>query len=162
MYTQDVRTRFRLSLRAANILAVVQTELEAWQAIAQHRSVAIETVLSSSKYLPLVQTARRRGFETVLIYTGLPSVRFSVARVAARVQAGGHNVPRRKLLERWGRSLDNFVTFMAHCDEVVLFSNAGSEPVLVGNRTAGGPFNLYEPNELPEITARLRSAGLVP
>lgn len=149
------RAKHDLPPDAANLLAVVQTELEVWRSIAEGRSVAVETVLSTDKYLPAIRAARARGFQTVLIYIALPSVEYSIQRVQARVAAGGHDVPEANIRRRWPRTLDNFAVFMNEADEVALFSNAGTEPILVGERRARGQFELHDRNELPEITARL-------
>jgi predicted ABC-type ATPase len=117
--------------------------------------VAVETVLSTGKYLPVMRAARARGFEVVLIYIALPSGEYSIQRVRARVEAGGHGVPEARIRNRWPRTLDNFVLFIDEADTVFLFSNAGTEPLLVGERKTGGLFELYDREELPEITARL-------
>ncbi len=94
-----------------------------------------------------------------MIYVGLRTVGDSIARVAERVKCGGHNVPRMKIRERWPRSLANFVKFMKRVDDVLLFSNAGLEPVLVGERVGGGSFALLLPDELPEITQLLSAVN---
>jgi predicted ABC-type ATPase len=112
-------------------------------------------VLSTDKYLRVVRAASRQSFRVVLLYVGLPSVEFSIARVALRVSRGGHGIPEAKLRERWPRTLDNFVRFLALADDVVLLSNAAAEPVVVGMKSAGGPLQLLLPEELPEVTARL-------
>jgi len=152
------RKRHQLAGDAANLIAVVQTELEVWRAIAEGTSVAVETVLSTDKYLRALRAARARGFASVLIYIALPSIDFAIDRVRARVLLGGHDVPVSRIRSRWPRSLDNFVVFMKEADDVALFSNAGTEPILVGVRRGGRAFELREPDELPEITSRLEAA----
>jgi predicted ABC-type ATPase len=155
IHATKFRADYSLAPDAANLLAVVQTELEVWRAIAEGRSVAVETVLSTGKYLSVMRAARTRGFEVVLIYIALPSVEYSIQRVQARVKVGGHGVPEARIRDRWPRTLDNFVLFIDEADRVFLFSNAGAEPLLVGERKTGGVFELYDREELPEITARL-------
>ncbi len=155
--TKGFQDKFKLPEDAANLLGVVQAELEVWKAISEGRSVAIETVLSTDKYLPVVAAAKRREFSFVLIYIALPSVELSIERVAARVLTGGHNVPEDKIRDRWERSMDSFVQFMVLADEVALFSNASLEPMLVGAKNAKGPFKLLDLKALPDITKRLRS-----
>jgi predicted ABC-type ATPase len=160
-FTADVLARGWQDRDAANLHAVVLAELAAWRAVAENQSVAIETVLSTDKYLPLVAAAVQRGFLIALIYIALPNVDFAIARVKTRVQIGGHDVPESKIRERWPRSIARFVEFMSHCSEVVLFSNAGMEPKVVGLREAGGQFELKDLAELPEITTMLRARGLL-
>jgi predicted ABC-type ATPase len=159
IHARSFLREYSLTPDAANLLAVVQTELEVWRAIAEGRSVAVETVLSTDKYLAAMRAAHSRGFQNVLIYIALPSVEYSVQRVQARVADGGHDVPEASIRKRWPRTLDNFRVFLNEADDVALFSNAGTEPVLVGARTSRGPFQLYYPDELPEISARLNVSG---
>jgi predicted ATP-binding protein involved in virulence len=47
-----MREQPKLELPAANILGVERAEKSVWRAIAENSSVAIETVLSSNKFLP--------------------------------------------------------------------------------------------------------------
>lgn len=156
--TKGFQDKFKLPIDAANLLGVVQTELEVWKAISEGRSVAIETVLSTDKYLPVVAAAKTREFSFVLIYIALPSVELSIERVAARVRSGGHSVPEEKIRDRWERSMDFFVQFMALADEVALFSNASLEPILVGTKNAKGAFKLLDSKALPDVTKRLRTS----
>jgi predicted ABC-type ATPase len=160
--TKQVRSDYSLSQTAADLLAVNLTELEAWRAIAENRSVALETVLSTRKYFRLVTAAHARGYRVSLLYVALPSVEMSLARVAVRVRQGGHHVPENRIRDRWPKSLDNFVLLLAEADDVVLLSNAGHVPETVGERQSGGVFHLLDPDALPEVTARLRAARLIP
>lgn len=144
-----------LTGEGANLIGVERAEKAAWRAIAENQDVAIETVLSSKKFLPLVRAARFRKYRTRLIYIGLPSVELAIKRVAQRVAAKGHDVPEKKIRERWNRTHDNLIAFLAEVDDVLVFSNAGLEPVLVAERIGTMPLRLYRPDELPEVTARL-------
>lgn len=157
--TKGFQDKFKLPADAANLLGVVQAELEVWKAISEGRSVAIETVLSTDKYLSVVTAAKARAFSFILIYIALPSVELSIERVAARVLSGGHDVPEHNIRARWERSMDFFVQFMGIADEVALFSNASLEPVLVGAKNAKEIFKLIDPKALPDVTRRLRPSA---
>ncbi len=141
---------------AANLVGVEKAEKLAWKAIAEGQSVAIETVLSSDKFVPLVDAARLRGFRTRLVFISLPTVELAIERVAQRVKAGGHDVPREKMLSRWGRTHDNLFRFLRQVDDVFVFSNADAQPKLVAERVGRDSLiSLYLPDELPIVTAGL-------
>lgn len=154
-YTRKFIAEAKLDRTAANLAAVIQAELDVWKAIAEDKSIAVETVLSTEKFLPAVYAARARKFAVKLVFISLPTVTISIERVATRVRSGGHDVPEAKIRERWTRSHDRFIDFMALSDEVALFSNAAGSPVLVGSKETNGRFALLSKSELPEITRRL-------
>jgi predicted ABC-type ATPase len=123
------------SLNSANIIGVERAEKAVWRAIAEGTGVAIETVLSSAKFLPIVSAARRRRFRSRLVFVALPSVGLAIARVKARVSAGGHDVPEASIRSRWTRSHNNLRRFAYRVDDLFVFSNATlSEPLLIAER----------------------------
>ena len=61
-YTRALRERHSLPRDAANLLAVVQTELEVWRALAEGKSVAVETVLSTDNTWPPLAPLAREDF----------------------------------------------------------------------------------------------------
>ena len=61
----------------------------------------------------------------VLIH--LEQAELNAARVAQRVQEGGHNVPTEKLLKRIPRLLDQVKTAIPLCDEVRVLDNSSAE-----------------------------------
>lgn len=140
----------------ANLVGVERAEKEVWISLAERRSVAVESVLSSDKYLRVVQAAKTRRFRTTLIFVSLPSVELSIERVRARVLAHGHDVPEIRIRTRWPKSHDNMVRFADLVDDVFVYSNAGDRPHLVARREGRrGAMDLFDPHELPEVTRRL-------
>jgi predicted ABC-type ATPase len=110
---------------AANLRAAQEIDAALARAIRDRRSVAVETVLSSDKYRPLLKRARRAGYFIALVYVCLRSPALSAARVRRRVLQGGHGVPRDRLAPRWRRSLDNLAWFGARADAVYVLDNSG-------------------------------------
>jgi len=157
--TEVVRTQLpHLSRLAANLVAAERAEKEVWSAIAQARPVAVETVLSTVKYLPIVEAARGRGYRSRLIFVAVARVKTAVERVATRKRGGGHGVPETKIRARWVRAHDNLVRFMDAVDDVLVFSNESQEPVLVAERIgAGGRLVFHNRLALPEVTGRLQA-----
>lgn len=147
--SERIKQNETLSLRAANLEAVIR--IYAWleASIAAHQTVGVETVLSTDKYRTLVLAAKARGFEVRLIYVLLNSAALNVERVRLRVAKGGHNVPKKKILERRKRSLDQLPWFLEQTDQAWIFDNSGASPRLIGAKNVGGI--VLDPSALPEI-----------
>jgi len=144
-----------LNQSGADLAGAERAEKAVWRAIAEGNSVAVETVLSSKKFAPVLVAARRRRFKTRLIFIALPTVEQSLARIAARVKSGGHDVPEEKVRQRWQAAHDNLVLFAPLVDDLIVFSNAGTTPVVVAERAGRAQkVRLLEPGALPEITRR--------
>ncbi|WP_428332474.1 zeta toxin family protein [Novosphingobium sp.] len=74
-----------LELRPANLEAVIR--IEAWldASIQVHKTIGVETVLSTGKYRRLVDKAKRLNFSVWLIYVVLDSPERSIERIKLRV-----------------------------------------------------------------------------
>ncbi len=70
--------------------------------------LAFESTLASRALLRRIELMRARGYLFHLICLWLPSADMAVARVAARVRAGGHSIPEAVIRRRYERSLANF------------------------------------------------------
>jgi len=68
--------------------------------------------------------ARARGFEVVLVYIGTDRVEINLARIAKRVQGGGHNIPEADVRRRYARSFENLPVAANRADQVLLFDNS--------------------------------------
>ena len=68
-----------------------------------------ESTLSAKAYIPLVERWRAEGYRFHLYYFWLPSADIAVERVAARVRAGGHNIPEATIRRRYEVGRRNFV-----------------------------------------------------
>jgi predicted ABC-type ATPase len=115
-----------IALRAAQ-----QSDAALDQLIAGRRSVLVETILSSDKFKPRVEQAKRLGFEIVLTYLFLRYADINVARVAQRVAMGGHGVEPQRIRDRWRRSLANLGWFAERADVLTVWDNtraAGEGP----------------------------------
>jgi predicted ABC-type ATPase len=137
LLTARIQAVEKLSLRKANMQAVerIYTWLEA--SIAAHQTVGVETVLSTGKYRDLILTAKKRHFEVRLIYVILKSAALNIERVGIRVAEGGHDVPKRKIIERRERSLQQLPWFLEHADGAWLYDNSSSKPRLIGTKFNG-------------------------
>lgn len=114
--------------RAAEIASARRSEI-----LSQGGDFVTETVFSHRSKLDLVREARARGYSVWVMHVGVDSPDLSVARVAHRVVAGGHNVPEAKIRERYERSapLIREAVLLAETGLVYDNSVAGQPPKLV-------------------------------
>jgi len=75
---------------------------------------------------------RKEGYDVKLIFLCLPSVDLAVARVAARVAQGGHDVPEAVIKRRFEGGLKNFHnTYRRIVSNWALYDNSGIQPILL-------------------------------
>ncbi len=122
--------------RAEANLAAVQ-RIETWldASFAVHKSVGVETVLSTAKYRRLVGKAQSLGYEVWLLYVLLNDPDLNVERVAIRVKKGGHAVAEADVRRRYERSLRQLPWFLDQADRAWLYDNSGAELKLVATKS---------------------------
>jgi predicted ABC-type ATPase len=134
----------------ANRQAADETEARVASAILGRQSFAVETVLSTLKYLPYVHQAQGAGYVVSMVYIAVRTPDIAVERVAFRVQAGGHDVPVEKVRSRWVRSHEILGAFVPHLDSLFVFDNTEERADLVA-RKVKGRVEILAPGRLPKI-----------
>lgn len=86
---------------AANLWAVQEVEKSINKYFNLCKSFAIETVLSTDKYISYIEEAKTKGYITAIIYIGLDSPETAIKRVKMRVKTGGHDVSEDKIIKRF-------------------------------------------------------------
>lgn len=106
---------------AADTIAAIRD-----QRIADRQGFVTETVFSDpfGEKVRVLCEAADRGFDVTLIYIGLKDAGLSRRRVKARVSAGGHDVPVKKLAARYARSLDNLERAIRQLPRVQIYDNS--------------------------------------
>jgi predicted ABC-type ATPase len=74
----------------------------------ERKSFAFETTLASRSFAPWLADLIQTGYQFHLVFLWLPSPDMAVARVAARVSEGGHDVPEETIRRRFEAGLSNF------------------------------------------------------
>jgi predicted ABC-type ATPase len=144
-----------LGLADANRAAVERIESWLEASIDVHKSVGVETVLSTGKYRRLVDKAKSLGFAVWMVYVVLDSPERNIQRVRLRVSKGGHDVPDEKVRSRYTRSLQQFPWFLDKADAAWIYDNSGAEPRRIGEKI-GGVIAL-DANALPAVVEAARS-----
>ncbi|MGE0667384.1 MAG: zeta toxin family protein [Sphingomonadales bacterium] len=95
-------------------------------------SFAFESTLSGLGYLRRVIGWRAQGYRVSLLFLSLPNVQTAIARVAERVQQGGHDIPEAVIRRRFTAGWDNFHRHYKHVvDDWALYDNTNTEPVML-------------------------------
>ena len=94
------------------------------RAIAERLDFAFETTLGGDTITALLERAIASGIEVRIWYVGLDSVERHIARVRARVETGGHDIPEERIRERYPRSLLNLIWLMPKLTELRVYDNS--------------------------------------
>lgn len=84
---------------------------------------AFETNFRTAQVMESVKQFRDAGYETRMIFIGLPSMEASVNRVNMRVKAGGHFVDAENVNKNFKGGLENLERFYDQFDSVVIFES---------------------------------------
>ncbi len=144
-----------MDLTGANLEAARKVEKLVESYLVGQKSVAVETVLSSSKYEPYIELAKKKGFEVNIFYIGLETLELSIERVRQRVASGGHDVPLDKMQSRWSKSLDNLAKFLPKVDNAFVYSNTLLDRRILVAIKQDKKIHLLDRQALPEVTKRL-------
>jgi predicted ABC-type ATPase len=94
-------------------------------------SFAFETTLSGLGYLRHIQQWRQ-NYCVSLYFLSLPNVEIAIARVAQRVQQGGHDIPESVIRRRFAAGLRNFEQhYRGAVDDWAFYDNSGKTPVML-------------------------------
>ncbi|MBQ2721160.1 MAG: zeta toxin family protein [Clostridia bacterium] len=110
--------------------AAVLADKMRYDSIKNKEDFTFETVLSSRYKLDILEKAKAEGYfiKCIFVLTVDPAV--NVARVAARVSLGGHNVDEDKIRSRYVKSLGNIKNLIELCDILHVYDNT-EEPIRI-------------------------------
>ena len=102
-----------------------------YEAIDQKRDLTFETVLSSEYKMDILRRAKEEGYFIKCIFVLTVDPMINVARVAARVESGGHDVPKDKIISRYSKSLSNIKELIELCDIMHVYDNTKTPPARI-------------------------------
>lgn len=116
--------------------------------LTDHRSLAFETVFSAQDKVDFVHRACGQGFFVRLFFIGTHTPEINAARVARRVLQGGHEVPLRKIIDRWSRAIANCGRIAQVVDRLYLYDNSVDDraPSLLMRAKSGRIEKKYVPD----------------
>lgn len=136
--------------------AAVNAEQTRELLLAQGKSFAMESVLSTNRNYDLMQRAHNQGYFVHCIYVLTKNPRINMERVAARVRWGGHDVPPEKVESRYWRAMSKIPQLFNVCSRFEIFDNSPSrgegEPTCIASWENGSlelfPNNIWSQEEL--------------
>ena len=143
---------FARELMAATGCDQNQANGAAWQegmrrlkaAMANGDNFAFETTLGGHT-VPARIAAASATHDVLMWFCGLSSPELHIARVRARVQAGGHDIPEARIRERYPAALENLIALMPTLAHLKVYDNSTQaapgeaipDPILVAEMQAG-------------------------
>lgn len=121
---QRIRDTAGCSIDEANALAWNEGKRRFEAAIESQSNYAFETTLGGNTIPGLIRQAAESGIDVLMWFVGLSSPDLHIARVRARVAAGGHDIPERKIRERWDASRRNLIVLLPSIAELKVFDNS--------------------------------------
>ncbi len=115
------------------------------------RSMIFETVMSTESKVDFIRRAKEQGFFIRLFFVCTSSPKINAARIAQRVAEGGHDVPIRKIISRYAKSIANCkkASFLANRTYIYDNSAENEEAKLLFRMTDGQLVKQYV-SEIPE------------
>lgn len=113
----------------------------------------IETTLATRFLLKFIQEAKQEGYYVTILYFWINSPDLAVARVKARVAAGGHNIKEDTIRRRYSVGLHYlFRDFMPICDRWLLMDNTEPPFTIVAEASSDGTI-IHDPEKFSKIQA---------
>ena len=107
-------------------------------AIKNNISFSMESTLSGKSILQRMKVAKK-NFYTRLNYVGVDDPKINIARVKARVKAGGHFIDEETIKRRYQISRENLIQAILLNDETFIYDNSSDSPkiqlVISANKT---------------------------
>lgn len=94
------------------------------RAVAEGLDFAFETTLGGSTLSRLLELAADKGAEVHVLYIGLSSPELHLARVRARVRAGGHDIREEDIRRRYEHSRLNLVHLLPKLASLRVYDNS--------------------------------------
>lgn len=100
--------------------------------VAKGENFCIETTLSGKGYAQKIPKWQMAGYTICLIFLTLPDAETAIARVAKRVEQGGHNIPEDIIRRRFFKGKQLFeILYKPLVEYWFLFDNSASETILL-------------------------------
>lgn len=139
-------------------LAAILADFIRNQWVFRQQSFIFETVMSGADKIDFMRQSRDRGYRTYLYFVCTEDARVNIERVKSRVEQGGHNVPRDKIISRFIKSLENLPEAILTSDRAYIFDNSGSKHTLCAEFVDGRPIRSFEtPAWFRDIEAQIRT-----
>ena len=107
----------------SNEKAAILVDQKRYKSIDNKEDFTFEIVLSSNYKLKILEKAKQEGYFIKCIFVLTIDPLINVSRVETRVAFGGHDVDKKKIIERYYKSLNNIKVLMELCDILHVYDN---------------------------------------
>jgi predicted ABC-type ATPase len=171
-FARELKASTGCDQEAANAYAWQEGMRRLEEAIAKGLNHAFETTLGGKSVTAKILEAAKTH-DVLIWFCGLSSPELHIARVKARVAAGGHPIPEEKIRERYPSAQLNLIKLMPHVAYIKAYDNSAEaaadgtvpDPVLVlemenGQVISPAPDDLEALQRAPEWTKPILEAAL--
>ena len=171
-FARELKTATGCDQETANAHAWQEGMRRLDEAIANGSNHAFETTLGGKTVAAKILEATKTH-DVLVWFCGLSSPELHIARVTARVAAGGHPIPEEKIRERYPLAQLNLIKLMPHVAYIKVYDNSTEaaadgtvpDPLLVlemenGQLTSPTPDDLKALEHAPEWTKPILEAAL--
>lgn len=116
------------ALKCSDIEAAEEAERQREEHLENHMEFCFETVLSTERNLDLLRRAKKQGYFIRCYYILTIDPEINVYRVHSRVDEGGHDVPRDKIISRYEKALDLVKEVVDVSDVCHIYDNSEATP----------------------------------
>lgn len=106
-------------LKAANYCSELREKC-----LTEKKSFVFETVFSAQDKIDFVIRAKKAGFFIRIFFISTCNPTINASRIAKRVMEGGHDVPIRKIISRYNKSIQNCKTASSIIDRLYVYDNS--------------------------------------
>jgi predicted ABC-type ATPase len=138
--------------------AAVLSDFIRRQWIKQRRTFSFESVMSSPDKIEFLKMAKEQGYRVYLYFIATVDPEINVSRVRSRVEDGGHDVPKDKIISRYFRSIQVLWDAIPICDRAYIFDNSGDQQIWFAEVTSGKTLSLKQddvPDWFADIMAKI-------
>ena len=130
---------------------------------------AFETTLGGQTISGLLDRALSQGIEVRVWYVGVESPELHIARVRARVEHGGHDIPESRIRSRYDASRVNLINLLPKLTELRVYDNTAPadpltgrspEPILLLHMESGRIVTRCEPRLTPDWAKPILAAAI--
>jgi predicted ABC-type ATPase len=171
-FARELKARTGCNQEAANAQAWQEGMRRLDEATAKGLNYAFETTLGGKTVTAKLLEAIK-SHDVMIWFCGLSSPELHIARVKARVAAGGHPIPEEKIYERYPLAQLNLIQLMPHAAYIQVYDNSTEaaadgtvpDPLLVlemerGRVRSPAPDDLKGLQNAPEWTRPILEAAL--
>lgn len=106
-----------------NMEAAILADKMRYKSIEKKEDFTFETVLSSDYKLEILRKAKKEGYFIKCVFVLTIDPQINISRIKSRVAAGGHDVEKIKVIDRYYKSINNIKRLLDICDIMHVYDN---------------------------------------